>query len=162
MESRYNAREILEIAINIERNGAAYYRKASELFEEEKIKKLLLELAEWEEKHIEIFKQMAKSVETYIDNLGEFKPEEYIKITPRSMASLSVFSIRPYPEQIIKGIKDRREVLEKALKFEKDSIIFYQGLKNFAGNTEGFEKIDQIIAEEQKHIGIIQQSMKGL
>jgi len=162
MESRYNAREILEIAINIERNGADYYRKATELFENEGLKKLLLQLAEWEETHIEAFKQMAKSVETYIDELGDFRPEEYIKITPRAMASLAVFSTGSDPEQMIRGLKNRREILEKALKFEKDTIIFYQGLKDFAGNSAGFDKIDQIISEEQKHIDIIQQSLKGL
>ena len=159
---RYSAKEILEIAINVERNGVLFYTKAAELLEDSELKELLLRLAEWEKSHIIIFEQIQQSIKPYLSKLGMFDPAEQMAINPKAMSTLSVFAMKPYLGRILHGVKSRNEILQQALKFERDSIVFFQGLKNFCKNAAGIDKLDDIICEEQKHCKIIEQSLKEL
>ena len=58
----FNADEIFEMAIYVERNGAKFYRKAAEQTESPDVKKMLLELAAMEDGHEIIFAEMRKDL----------------------------------------------------------------------------------------------------
>ncbi len=47
------------------------------------------------------------------------------------------------------------EILKAALTAEKDSIVFYLGMKDLVPESLGKNKIDDIIKEEMSHIKII-------
>ncbi len=55
MSFEFNADEILEMAEQIERNGARFYRKAAELVKDAAVSKLLQDLAAWEDGSYRIF-----------------------------------------------------------------------------------------------------------
>ena len=55
MSILFNADEALAMAEQIERNGAKFYARAAEIVEAEAVKKLLGDLAEWEEGHEKLF-----------------------------------------------------------------------------------------------------------
>ncbi|MFZ2146605.1 MAG: hypothetical protein WAV28_05235, partial [Sedimentisphaerales bacterium] len=44
------------------------------------------------------------------------------------------------------------DILNYAIEAEKNSIIFYTGLKNFVSAKAGKDKVDEIIQEEMDHI----------
>ncbi len=48
-----------------------------------------------------------------------------------------------------------RDMLELALGFEKDSVVFYVGLKELVPPGLGREQVEEIIKEEMSHLGII-------
>ena len=48
MPQEFNLDEIFTIAVDIEKNGEQFYRKAAELTKDKDSKKLLTELADWE------------------------------------------------------------------------------------------------------------------
>jgi rubrerythrin len=48
-----------------------------------------------------------------------------------------------------------KEVLKAALTAEKDSIVFYLGMKEIVPEKQGKDKIDQIIKEEMSHIKML-------
>ncbi|MBW2641051.1 MAG: rubrerythrin, partial [Deltaproteobacteria bacterium] len=54
----FNADEIFEMAIRIENNGAAFYRKAASLQSDDKNKKFLEGLAKMEDQHKKIFTEL--------------------------------------------------------------------------------------------------------
>jgi rubrerythrin len=58
MSLTFNASEILEMAVQIEKNGQKFYKKASGIVTNPKTKKFLLDLAEMEAKHEQIFSDM--------------------------------------------------------------------------------------------------------
>ncbi|HRS71257.1 MAG TPA: ferritin family protein, partial [Anaerohalosphaeraceae bacterium] len=62
MAITFNADEIFEMAEEIERNGAAFYREAAAKASREDIKKMLLDLAAMEEGHEQTFAQMRKKL----------------------------------------------------------------------------------------------------
>lgn len=162
MDSGYSATEVLEIAEKIEHYGAVFYRRAAELFSGEQNREFLLGLAEWEVRHEKIFADMRRQVNEDFAGNKVFDPETYMTGNAKLMASLSVFAITPNPSQILMGLKDKSSIIKRALKLEKDTIVFYQGLKNFAKDAVAVEQIGKIIEEEQRHINILNQSLEQL
>ena len=160
MDIGFNAFEVFEIAEKIERNGVSFYRKAAELFDEPQVRKMFLELVNWEAKHIEVFTDMRKQLSGQSQELKTFKPENNMVIDAQAMAGLAVFGIKPDPSDELTGSETVVDVLKKAIEKEKDSIVYYVGLKDFVSTRAGKHKIDDIISEEMRHIRILGQSLE--
>jgi rubrerythrin len=159
MSVEFNAFEAFQIAEQIERNGAGFYRKAAELFEDSQVRKMLLEMASWEAGHEEIFADMRKQLSEQGPNQRTFKPEE-APFEPKAMAGLAVFGIKPEPSGELSGKESITDVLKIAIEKEKDSIVYYTGLKGFVPAQAGKDKINDVIKEEFHHIRILSQSLE--
>jgi len=162
MDIEFNAFEAFEIAERIERSGAKFYRQAAELFDQMRIRNLLSDLAEWEIKHEEIFANMRKQLSEQSRELRTFKPEDNLLVDAQAMAGLAVFVSNPAPSSEFTGKETKKDVLEKAIQKEKDSIVYYTGLRNLVPARAGQDKIDDIIREEMHHIRILDQSLQWL
>lgn len=156
---QFNAFEAFEIAEQIERNGAKFYRRAAQVFGDSGLGKLFLGLADWEKGHEQIFARMRKQLSEQGRELRTFRPEDRLLPEVQAMAGLAVFGIRPNPADELSGTESRREVLEMAMEKEKDSIVYYIGLKDFVPDVAGKDKIDEIIGEEMHHVRILRQSL---
>jgi len=156
----FNAFEAFEIAEKIERNGAGFYRKAAKLFDDPCLAKLFLELAGWEKGHEQLFADMRKQLFEQSSELRTFRPEDRLVPDAQAMAGLAVFGIKPDPAEVLTGKESRADVIAKAIEKEKDSIVYYTGLKDFVATRAGKDKIDDIIAEEMRHIRILNQSLQ--
>ncbi len=156
----FNAFEAFEIAERIERNGARFYRRAAQLFDDPGLGKLFLELAGWEKGHEQLFADMKKQLFEQSSQLRTFRPDDRLLPEAQAMAGLAVFGIRPDPAEDLTGKESKAEVIAKAIEKEKDSIVYYTGLKDFVPTRAGKDKIDDIIAEEIRHIRILNQSLQ--
>ena len=58
VQSLFDVEEVIEIACQIERNGAAFYRRAAELVDSQESKAFLVQLAEMEDNHEITFENM--------------------------------------------------------------------------------------------------------
>ena len=154
MKVTFNALEIYEIAEQIEQNGARFYKRATEIFDEPVICRIFLRLANWELKHKKIFADMKKQYSVLIHDAKAFKSEQTIP-EAKVMAGLAVFGIRPNPADELSGQEEISDVLRRAIENEKDSIVFYSGLKDFTADELAKNKIDEIITEELRHIRIL-------
>ncbi len=72
------------------------------------------------------------------------------------MADSRVFNIRQSFNKILNGNESLSDIFKMALDKEKDSVVFYVGLKEMVASDYGKSQIDKIIKEELKHIAIIQ------
>jgi len=54
------------------------------------------------------------------------------------------------------------DVLKMAIEAEKNSIIFYTGIKKVVPESLGKESVDNIIAEEMKHIVMLVEKLSNL
>lgn len=160
MDVKFSGSQILEIAEQIESNACQFYRKAAELFEEPQLRNLFDKLAAWETTHQKLFAQMRQQPAEELDELGIFDPDIYMS-NPRLMASLAVFAVDSDSGKQFTGRENPEIVLRKAIKNEKDTITFYQGLKDFAQSLDSAETIDKIIQEEKHHIKILTQSLES-
>jgi len=160
MDIKFNAFEIFEIAEKIERNGAKFYRKAAELFDDSRIRNMFLQLDEWETAHEQVFADMRKELSAQGPEVRTFKPDNDVVFDAQSMAGLAVFGNRMDPSEELTGKESITDVLKSAIEKEKDSIIFYTGLKDFIPAGAGKDRIDDIIREEMRHIRILNESLE--
>lgn len=162
MSFEFNADEILEMAEHIERNGARFYRKAAELVEDTAIRKLLEDLAVWEDGHERIFATMRADLADQEREPRVFDPERETSMYLRALADGHVFDARVDPVDTLTGKESAEDILRMAIGQEKDSIVFYTGLKEMISQTAGRERIEAIIKEEMGHIGFINREITAL
>jgi len=159
MTRTFNAFEVFEIAEQIERNGARFYRRAAEIFDDPDVSAMFLEMADWETGHEAIFAAMREQLRGE-DGLERGFNLEDAPLDPKAMAGLAAFGINPDPATELTGTETRAHVLKMAIGKEKDSVVYYTGLKEFVPAQGDKDKIDGIIKEEMRHIRILNQSLE--
>lgn len=148
----FNAFEIFEIAEQIERNGAKFYSKAAQSITDPKVRQTLLNLAAMEEEHEKIFADMRNKLLYKERQITPFQPLSEIAQYLRALADSHVFDLKKDLSRRLTGRQTIPDIIEIALTAEKDSIVFYLGLKNLIAPEAGAEKVDAIIREEMNHI----------
>lgn len=156
MSYEFNADEIFEIAEQIERNGAKFYRTAAENVADEDKKKLLIQLAEMEDEHEETFKALRAELSENEKVMTTFDPEGDAEYYLRALADTRVF----YEKEI--DTTSLKEVFKTAITAEKDSIVFYLGMKDIVPGHMGKQKLDGIIREEMDHIRLLSRELLSL
>ncbi|GAF92843.1 unnamed protein product, partial [marine sediment metagenome] len=53
------------------------------------------------------------------------------------------------------GKETLAEIFKTAIGLEKDSVVFYLGMKDLVGGSLGKDRINHIIEEEMKHITLL-------
>ena len=153
MDGIFNAVDIFKIAETIEDDGAKFYTDAAKFFAGEDISGLFTELAHWEIQHKKVFAEMRGKITQQHPKLGP-GTEEY-----KAVAALSTFSLWSEPHRQFSSMDTRHEVIRQALQKEKDTIVFYVGLKDFVAANEDKKIINDIIKEEMKHISILTEAL---
>jgi rubrerythrin len=150
MPNEFNANDIFEMAIKIEQNGAIFYRNAAKKIDKEENRKFLLELAIMEDNHEATFVSMKKELKDEEQSSTTFDPEDENILYLKALADSRVFSTKKEePDNNFKSI------LYTAIQAEKDSIVFYLGMKQLVPAKSGKSKIDYIIKEEMAHIRLL-------
>ena len=158
MSYYFNADEIFEMAEQIERNGAKFYRSAAELVASPESGQLMLHLAAMEDKHLAFFGNLRAEIKKQgqtatVDPV--FDPEGEAGMYLRAMADGHVFNMRVDPAESLTGEESAEDILHLALGREKDAVVFFLGIKDMVSEKLGKDKIDGIIKEEMSHITIL-------
>ena len=153
MSIDFNADEVFEIAEQIERNGAEFYRTAAEHISDENKKQLLYDLAEMEDEHEKTFQIMRRKLSQDEKTVTTFDPEGESEKYLRALADTRIF----YEKEIITS--SFKEILKSAITAEKDSIVFYVGMKDVVPAHLGKDKLDGIIKEEMSHIKLLSEEL---
>ena len=138
--------EILDMAVKIEKNGEAVYRNAIEKISVPSLAPLLEWMANEEVSHAEWFSDLKQKVETNIENpFGQDISHQMLNDTIGDQS----FSLK---EIDFSRIDDNADLIDIFIEFEKDSILFYEMLQTFIQSEETRSQLNQIIAEEKRHI----------
>ncbi len=157
-----NAIEVFEIAERIERNSVNFYRKASEAVSDENMSAVLLSLSEFENEHLKKYTNMRKQISTKEWDVTAFDPENEMALYLQKIADSHVFDPQKDPAEQLKDKGTMEDILNFAIKSEKDKIIFYLGLKNYVPSISGKNKVDEIIDEEMNHIAELNLRLSAL
>ena len=123
----FSADEVFEMAEEIERNGAKFYRAAAEKLPE--VEKIFLKLAEMEDEHLKTFMAMRKELSGTELEQPVYDPDDEAQMYLQVMADGRVFNVKTDPAKKLAGIQTPQAALNMAISAEKDSIAFYAGLK---------------------------------
>jgi len=158
----FNAGEILQMAERIERNGARFYRRAAEVGgADEETKAALLELARMEEDHERTFTKMREALDTAESRSSTFDPEGETAAYLAAMADGSVFGSEADPVDLV-GDKPIEELLKIAIGMERESILFYLGLRDLVPPASGRDKVEGILEEEMSHVALLRGRLTAL
>ncbi len=156
MSIDFNADEVFEIAEQIERNGAKFYRNAADNITDPDKRNFLINLAEMEDDHEKIFKSMRTDLTQDEKVITTFDPEGEAEKYLRALADTRVF----YEKDI--DTTSLEEIFKSAITAEKDSIVFYIGMKDVVPEHLGRNKLDGIIKEEMSHIRLLSRELLTL
>lgn len=143
--------DIRNIAVQIEKNGEETYRKSSEVVENPELKDLLIWMANQEQKHAKWFsslesEQPLTKEQQELENVGRTLLQDMIKG--------STFLLDP--EQL-KNSTTLKDVIDQAISFEQDTILFYEFLVGFLDDEETTRQLAVIINEEKNHVKELEQ-----
>ncbi len=153
MSYDFNANEIFEMAEQMERNGARFYRDAAEAAADPSNKELLTGLSKMEEAHEKIFESMRAELTAAEKASTVFDPSGEASLYLRALVDSRVFFKKEIDETSIV------EILKSAIEAEKDSIVFYLGMKEAVPKKLGRDRIEAIIKEEMGHIRVLSKEL---
>jgi rubrerythrin len=142
----FNINEILNIAIQLEKNSEAIYREAADNVSKPDITATLKWMADEEVKHAQWFDSLR--------NTATIKPE----VSPleslngnllKSIIGSQSFSLDDVDFGDIQQVSDLLNVFVES---EKDGIMFYEMLMPFIREEGTRTMLEHIISEEQNHI----------
>ena len=152
----FNAQEIFEMAIQMERDGEAFYRQAAEEMSDSGVIELLSKLAEMEVEHEKTFTRMK---DAFLQKETElFDPDGDAVLYLRSLAEGKIFD----RDKTISSGETPEDVMETAIGLEKDSISYYVGIQRLVPNELGQNQIDEIIREEMRHVIMLRKELNRL
>jgi rubrerythrin len=140
--------EIIELGIQIEKNGKDFYNTLVSQSKNQHAKEIFKHLEGEEEKHIATFQKILDALHKY--EPPESYPGEYF-VYMSALAGEYVFTQKDKGKEIAMNTKSDKEAIELGIKFEKDSIIFYVGMKKVVPEHQG-KMVDKLIEQEKIHL----------
>lgn len=142
----FSEREILEIAVRMEKNGEHEYRKAAKEVADRKLIESLLWMAVEEREHADFFSGL-------LDELGNPSKsvfgEEMDGAFLKDLIGGSSLSLKTVDFAQVESIE---ELLTIFIGFEEDSVLFYQMITPMIDDNPTRDRVERIVAEEQGHI----------
>lgn len=151
----FTVKEILNMAIQIEKKGEAVYRRAVAKISDPKLVSLLEWMAAEEVKHAEWFASLKQEYE-----LQSNKPlvQEISRDFLKDLMGGQEFSLEDRDFTKVEQVNDLINVF---IEFEKDTILFYEILQPFIQDEDTHIQLQKIIAEERRHIELLQEFIES-
>lgn len=148
MKLYYSQEEALQLAVRIEDRGAEFYRKAAAASGDPETAGLFIKMAEYETEHGKYFLSLLD------EKFPAFEP------SPLAGELFSLADAAVFPEKPEDLPATPAAALKLAIGFEKDSVLFYLGLKEAVNDPKGSDGIGRIIREEMSHISALSALLK--
>lgn len=151
--------EVIEFALNIERNGKAFYESALERSSlEDNARALITMLRDEEVGHEKYFKTLRDS-----DDLAELVDPDGWEMTSSYLDSIiqaHIFNKEGSSIKLATEAKDTAEIIKFAMQFEKDTLLYFHTLYGETKDPKAQKAIFRIIKEEMKHLKKLQEIEK--
>jgi rubrerythrin len=136
----------LDLAVWLEKRGLDFYRQAAAATTDAEQQQLFLLLADEEQKHCAVYTDLYRlyrgKTADDVELLGEYG--RFIELMVRELTtSLDVTKV-----------DSREALLEMALRFEKDTLLYFVEIKNlFSGKAASL--VEAVCREEKRHIRLL-------
>jgi rubrerythrin len=162
MSVAFNADEVFEMAEEIERNGAKFYREAASNTSDPQVKEMFLGMAAMEDAHLKTFEEMRTSLGEREKEATVFDPYNEASLYLQAMADSKGFEGMKSPTVKLTGRESVPELLDIAIGAEKNSVLYYVGLKDMVPAEAGRDKVEAIIREEVRHIADLRRRLTAV
>ena len=146
------AEGLLEIAIQAERQGAAFYQRLAATADSERVRVECQRLVEFEREHEKSFRHLLgrQDVQRALNSL---EPGQLSDEYQQYLSALVDSNMLPDEEtawQLADEAESEVDAINLALQMEKNAILFYQELQNLLGQESGV--LQTILDEERSHV----------
>jgi rubrerythrin len=149
--AEFSLNEVIELAIQIEKSGYKFYEQALQRKKlSEPVREVLEKLRNDEIKHEETFKNLRTSEDYEV--LGDPIDWQDAASYLRAISDSHVFSQPDAAIKLATEAADEREILENAIQFEKDTLLFFHAIYQKTSNERSKKIINTIIEEEVLHV----------
>lgn len=152
-----DVKEILEFAVHIEERGYEFYVEAMKKFNDPRATQLFQYLADEEFKHEKVFRKLLANEGGLRRQEADSEYRDYMKEFVKAHPLAERRTVRDR----LSRMAEPEQVLELAMEFEKESIIFFTQLKELVapGRSRAVEKV---IHEEMGHLRKVSQMKRRL
>ena len=157
-----NADEVFEVGLEIERNGQRFYELAAERAQVDAVRALCRELAEWEKGHVSVFEALRRELPPSAREDAVFDPDSEEATYVKAMADSHVFLQDRKVEELVGDCHTAMDLLDLAVSFEKDSVLFYTAIQPMLSPVNGRDRVDTLMREEMGHIAMLTARRKQL
>ncbi|MCL0077240.1 ferritin family protein [Dehalococcoidia bacterium] len=158
MSISFSTSELINIAIDIERRGMAFYDVMSQSTENAEARDLFRHLGEMERQHVQIFRDMLGEAGKY--QPSESDTEEYAAYL-KALVDSAVFTDDLITSGMAANADSDIEALQLAIGAEKDAILFYYLMMDIMP-PRTHPVVNKIIAEEKLHLRQLSEAKKRL
>lgn len=148
MGNLFSGSEIIELGIQIEKNGRDFYHAVAKQSGIPKAAEVFRYLAREEERHILIFEKILEKRERY--EPPQAYAEEYFAYM-NALAGEHIFTQAHKGEETAGKMVSDMEAVDMGIKVEQESILFYEGMKKVVPDYD-HKIIDDLILQEQVHL----------
>lgn len=148
MTIAFTPAELYNIAIAVERRGAAFYDTLARTCGNEAMKQAFLALAAMEHRHIQTFQKLLSEAPKTLSEGAD--AEEYASYF-QALVDSAIFNDDLATSELVSQADTDIEAIEVGIEAEKDSILFYEQLRDIVtGNAA--DDIANVIREEKAHL----------
>ena len=147
----FSVNEVIEMAVQIEKNGYAFYHEASKRKDlDSRALEFILFLRDQELNHEKLFLSLRDELDLEILQLSADWElvAEYLK----TIVDGRIFNSETSAIQMAAQAKDVYGVVENAITFEKDTLLYFHALADNIINPKTKDVLRKIINEEVSHV----------
>jgi rubrerythrin len=151
------AAELIDVAVGIEKSGAAFYEYLVNTTRDLRAQVMYKYLADQEREHIKIFQMLRTDVGDYSSPMSS--SDEYAEYL-EALVKSAVFGNDMMARKMAEKASSDSEAIDIAIRAEKDSILFYVAIKDLVRRSD-VETIEKIVREEKSHLTQLSEFKKG-
>ena len=150
-----NADQAFAVGLEIEQNGQRFYELAAARTQVAAVKELCQELAAWEHGHVKLFEALRTKLPPGAREGAAFDPDSEEAAYVKAMADNHVFLQDHSVDDLVAECHTSQDLLDLAISFEKDSVLFYTALKPMVAPEHGRDRVEALVREEMGHIAML-------
>ena len=139
--------EVFAMAEQIEQEAAAFYFRAASACRNTRSRRTLLSLAEMEADHEQVFSAMKTK---FLDSTHAAPSNDRLRWP--QLVQLFASGAEEALSAEFTGDESGDDILRKAILFEKETIVFFLGIKNMLEDPKAKNQVEGILKEEIGHV----------
>lgn len=157
----YSVNEIIEMAVQIERNGYAFYHEATKRKDlDAKTLEFISNLRDQELNHEQTFLSLRDDIDMSVLELSQ--DWEMVAAYLKTIVDGRIFNDEFSAIKKATEAKDLVEVLDNAITFEKDTLLYFHAISDAISSERAKLVLRRIINEEVSHVLYLNDYKKGL
>ncbi len=157
----FSINEIIEMAVQIERNGYAFYNEAAKRKDLDQVSVTFITwLRDQELDHEKTF--MALRDDADMQDLELTQDWEMVSAYLKTIVDGRIFNNEESAIRKATEATDMSTLVENAITFEKDTLLYFHALSDSISNPKALQALRRIINEEVSHVMRLNDFKKGL